>query len=74
MKELFIFSLFLCVRIEIHVYICADLIYPSALNNLIVFRMSCYCNCSEALHYCNCSEALPHGDMGWSAVCDSDIS
>ena len=31
----------------------------------IVFRMSCYCNCSVA---------LPHGVVGWSAVCDRGIS
>ena len=54
MEELFIFSTFLCV----------DLIYQSALNNFIVFQLSCYCKCSVA---------LPQDDMGWSAVCDSVI-
>ena len=31
----------------------------------IVLRMSCYCQCSVA---------LPHDAVGWSAVCDCDIS
>ena len=31
----------------------------------IVFGMSCYCKCPVA---------LPHGAVGWSAVCDCDIS
>ena len=31
----------------------------------IVLRMSCYCNCSVI---------LPHSAMGWSALCDCDIS
>ena len=31
----------------------------------IVFRMSCYCKCPVA---------LPRGVVGWSAVCDFDIS
>ena len=31
----------------------------------IVLQMSCYCKCYVA---------LPHGAMGWSAVCDCDIS
>ena len=30
-----------------------------------VLRMSCYCICSVA---------LPYGAVGWSAVCDYDIS
>ena len=32
---------------------------------IIVFRMSCYCNCFVA---------LPHGAVGWPAVCDCGIS
>ena len=28
---------------------------------IIVLQMYCYCKCSIA---------LPHGDVGWSAVCD----
>ena len=32
---------------------------------LIVSKMSCDCKCSMA---------LPHGAMGWSAVCNCDIS
>ena len=31
----------------------------------IVFGMSCYCKCPVA---------LPHVAVGWSAVCDCDIS
>ena len=31
----------------------------------IVLRMSCYCKCSVN---------LPHGTVGWSAVCNCDIS
>ena len=29
------------------------------------FKMSCYCKCHVA---------LPHGDVGWSTVCDCGIS
>ena len=32
---------------------------------IIIFRMSCYCQCSVA---------LPHGAVGWPVVCECGIS
>ena len=65
----------LCVCLVLCVCLCFGMHYCVSFpcsNHLeekdfvfIVSSMSC--------HFI-CSVALPHGDMGWSAVCDSGIS